>query len=212
MQVQLTLKSIKAGFLHKPIVHLLLIIIVGFIAYSNTFHAPFYFDDEFGISGNPLIKDLRFFLAPSDAKEYTQFGRYDALKMRYVGFLTFAMNYKLHGLDVTGYHIFNISVHIINALLVYLLVILTFRTPFFQTPNSKLPTHSYLPLFSALLFVCHPIQTQAVTYISQRFASLAAMFFLLSLVMYIKWRLRMQDAGYRMQDITPRNPPLPRGK
>ena len=218
MQIQLALKSIKAGFLHKPIVHLLLIIIVGFIAYSNTFDVPFYFDDEVGISGNPLIKDLRFFLAPSTAKEYNQFGQYDALKMRYVGFLTFAMNYKLHGLDVTGYHIFNISVHIINALLVYWLVVLTFKTPYFevsvisvseQTQKTDTvhysPIHlfTYLPLFialfSALLFVCHPIQTQAVTYISQRFASLAAMFYLLSIVMYIKARLG-QNTEHRIQN------------
>ena len=44
-------------------------------------------------------------------------------------------------------------------------------------------------LFSALLFVAHPIQTQAVTYIVQRLASLAAMFYLLSVVLYIKARL-----------------------
>ncbi|MEK6582508.1 MAG: tetratricopeptide repeat protein, partial [Nitrospirota bacterium] len=43
-------------------------------------------------------------------------------------------------------------------------------------------------LFSALLFVAHPIQTQAVTYIVQRFTSLATFFYLLSLVMYIKFR------------------------
>ncbi|MBI4691157.1 MAG: tetratricopeptide repeat protein, partial [Nitrospirae bacterium] len=53
-------------------------------------------------------------------------------------------------------------------------------------------------LFSALIFVSHPIQTQAVTYIVQRFASLATFFYLLSLVMYIKFRIH--DSRYTIQD------------
>ncbi len=55
-------------------------------------------------------------MEPSQAKESEYYG---ALKGRYIGYLTFALNYKLHGLDVTGYHIiFNIIVHNLNALLV----------------------------------------------------------------------------------------------
>ncbi|MBI4691373.1 MAG: tetratricopeptide repeat protein, partial [Nitrospirae bacterium] len=57
---------------------------------------------------------------------------------------------------------------------------------------------SSIALFSALIFVCHPIQTQAVTYIVQRFASLATFFYLLSLVMYIKFRIH--DTRYTIQD------------
>jgi tetratricopeptide (TPR) repeat protein len=46
-----------------------------------------------------------------------------------------------------------------------------------------------IALFAALLFVAHPIQTQAITYIVQRYASLATLFYLLSIVAYIKGRL-----------------------
>jgi tetratricopeptide (TPR) repeat protein len=42
----------------------------------------------------------------------------------------------------------------------------------------------WLPLFAALLFVCHPIQTQSVTYIIQRFVPLATFFYLAALVLY----------------------------
>jgi hypothetical protein len=49
-----------------------------------------------------------------------------------------------------------------------------------------------IALFSSLLFISHPIQTQAVTYIWQRVASLATMFYCLYLVTYIKWRLLSQ--------------------
>ena len=185
--------------------HLALIALLGLLAYSNTFDVPFQWDEEHFIVENPIVKDPGYFIEPSKAKGFEQYG---AFKNRYIGYLTFALNYKIHGLDVTGYHIFNLAVHILNALLVYFLVVLTMRTPFLSNPPSsplKLRGDSRRPmggglftggqeggtiaLFSALLFVSHPIQTEAVTYIFQRFASLAAFFYLLSLVLYVKWRL-----------------------
>jgi hypothetical protein len=48
--------------------------------------------------------------------------------------------------------------------------------------------------FSALLFACHPLQTEAVTYIWQRVTSLTAMLYVLSLVAYIQWRLLRYQA------------------
>lgn len=160
-----------------------MIAFAGFLAYSNTFSVPFHFDDRPVILENPVIKDIHSFTDPSAS--------------RYIGYLSFALNYQLNGLDVNGYHIVNLGIHITNALLVYCLVLLTFQTPYF----SKIPCSSGPPsrrevrqghligLFSALLFVSHPIQTQAVTYIVQRFASLSTMFYLFSLVLYIQWRI-----------------------
>ncbi|MBI5195824.1 MAG: hypothetical protein HZA10_05850, partial [Nitrospirae bacterium] len=121
MQVEST--SVKTDFLYKPAVHLLLIAIIGIIAYSNTFNIPFHFDDASNIVENPAIKDLRYFSEPSKAKA---FPLYDTFKNRFIGFLTFALNYRLHGIDVTGYHAVNLIIHIINALLVYWLALLTF--------------------------------------------------------------------------------------
>jgi hypothetical protein len=50
-----------------------------------------------------------------------------------------------------------------------------------------------MALFTALLFACHPLQTEAVTYIWQRVASLASMLYILSLTAYVKWRLIHQN-------------------
>ncbi len=87
----------------------------------------------------------------------------------------------------------NLLIHIANALLVYFFVLLTFRTPSMrQSADSSPPAPVLIALFSALLFVSHPLQTQAVTYVIQRFASLATFFYLLSLVMYIKGRLAIE--------------------
>jgi tetratricopeptide (TPR) repeat protein len=175
--------SVKsAAFLWKPVVHILIIVILGILIYSNTFNAPFAFDDIYGITHAPDIKDIRNFFSLQ-----SMYGN------RIIGLLTFALNYKLHGLNVAGYHIFNLFIHLLNALLVYWLVILTFRTPYasacFQQDVLRTSNpYRWVPLFTALLFVSHPVQTQAVTYIVQRFTSLATLFYLVSLVMYIKAR------------------------
>lgn len=153
----------------------LIIILLGLIAYSNTFNAPFVFDDISSITENPAIKKLDSFWPPSG--------------VRWFGHLTFAINYRLGGLSPIGYHTVNLAIHMLNAFLVYRLVELTLRTPFVISTNKG---HGYnfslVAFFSSLLFLCHPIQTQAVTYIVQRFTSLATLFYLLSLVTYIQFR------------------------
>ncbi len=172
----------SADFFRKPVVHILIIVVLGILIYSNTFNAPFVLDDNHSIVNSSSIKDVRHFI---DLQ--SMYGN------RHIGFLTFALNYKMHGLDVTGYHIFNLFIHLLNALLVYWLVILTFRTPYASAYLQKdvlkiSDPYRWIPLFTALLFVSHPVQTQAVTYIVQRFASLSTLFYLASLVMYIKAR------------------------
>jgi tetratricopeptide (TPR) repeat protein len=165
--------------------HIALICVLGVLVYSNTFDVPFHLDDRRNIVDNPLVKDFGYYVKPSKAEEHQL---HNSFKNRYVGYLSFALNYKAHGLDVRGYHIVNVTVHVINALLLYLLVVLTLRTSHFA--GTPLETHSRaIALFSSLLFVSHPVQTQAVTYIVQRFACLATMFYLLSIVLYAKWRL-----------------------
>ena len=169
-------------------IFIVLIPIFGMLAYSNTFHAPFQWDESAYIEKNPIVKDLSYFLETSKAKG---FEGYSALQGRYIGYLTFALNYKMHGLDVTGYHVVNVVIHILNALLVYLLVALTFKTPFMM--ESSLSYYSkVIAFFTAMLFVSHPVQTEAVTYIFQRLASLVTLFYMLSLVCYIKARLEEQ--------------------
>jgi tetratricopeptide (TPR) repeat protein len=174
--------------LTKTYIHILVITVVVFLAYANTFHVPFQWDEYDFIQENPLIKDLGYFLSPGHAKGMEQYG---AFKGRYIGYLTFALNYAWGGLDVMGYHIFNLVIHTMNAFLVYFLVLLTFRTRFLEDCFMK-ERASGIALLSSLLFAVHPVQTEAVTYIFQRLASLAALFYLVSLVTYIKARLAME--------------------
>jgi tetratricopeptide (TPR) repeat protein len=176
------------ALLRKGVVHLLAISVLGLIAYSNTFNSPFHFDDIGSIVNNPIVKDLGYFSEPEMAKGL-EFHK--SLKKRYVGYLTFALNYGVHGLNVTGYHVVNLLIHIANAFLVYFLILLMFKTPFLEISQLRIYSR-HIAVITALLFVSHPVQTQAVTYIVQRLTSLATMFYMASLLAYVKSRLAVQ--------------------
>jgi tetratricopeptide (TPR) repeat protein len=180
---------------HDPFIHIVFIIAVAFCIYINTVTTPFLFDDFFYLVNNPAIRDFSFF---SDTDRILNLGINNDVKnnfiLRPVSYFTFALNYAIHGLDVRGYHVANLNIHIGNALLVYALLFLLLQSPAMATgreeSNDSLPKQlRYLPLFGALLFVSHPLQTQAVTYIIQRFTPLVTLFYLGSLVLYVKGRL-----------------------
>jgi len=188
---------------------LILIALVGLLAYSNTFNVPFQFDDDAYVVNNPAIRSFDYIFAPTAVNALTERSptsvppalRY-AFMTRTVGYVSLAANFRLHGLNVAGYHAFNLLIHILNGMLVFLVVKATLNTDRFASPVGEDPAwpRQMIPIVSSLLFVCHPIQTQAVTYISQRFASLASFFYLLSLLSYILARLestgRIRPAAY----------------
>lgn len=163
-----------------PAVHCLFIVLAGLLVYAGTFHVPFVFDDFSSIVGNPVIRNLDNFFSNGIGYRYNP--------RRFIGYLSFAVNFRFGGLDVAGYHLVNIVIHLANALLVYLIVRMTMRTP--RLAGSRLiPRGGHIALASGLLFAVHPVETQAVTYIVQRFASLATMFYLGAIALYAAGRL-----------------------
>ncbi|QWV92469.1 tetratricopeptide repeat protein [Geomonas oryzisoli] len=166
--------------------HLFLIAVVGLFAYSNSFHVPFIFDDEGSIVTNNVIKDLHRFLF-DDGYAYNP--------RRFLGYLTVALNYRFGGLNVTGYHVVNLAIHISTGILTYLLARITLATPVLRRSDESRDTSWFIPLFAALLFVSHPVQTQAVTYVIQRLAALATLFFVASIFCYGKARLIQEETG-----------------
>ena len=190
-------QSGSSSLLYRPLVHFLLIAGLALLAYANTLHVPFVFDDVKEIVENPVVRNLHYFWNPDAARGLTT---YHGLHMRTVAYFTLALNYLVGGTNVVGYHLFNLAVHILTALLVYKLVSRTLGLAFFQkevqgstTQNAKLKTQNFVPLLVALLFAVHPIQTEAVTYLIQRLTSLATCFYLLSLTSYIDARLDVEE-------------------
>jgi tetratricopeptide (TPR) repeat protein len=159
---------------------------MGAIAYSNSFDCSFHFDDTPNIEDNITIRNL------SNVKAWWVF-----YPSRPIGYLSFALDYHFHKLDVWGYHLVNLAIHIVNAVLVWWLVMLTMATPVMKAqPISR--HKGAMALFTALLFVSHPLATQSVTYIVQRLASLATLFYLLSLALYVKGRVREGNKDTRV--------------
>src|SRR5688572_15191983 len=86
-----------------------IIITAACIAYANTFHVPFFFDDLSSIVDNPTIRYLSaFFVLPDD-------GSSSSAGRPLINF-SFAINYAIGGLDVRGYHLVNLLIHIGAAL------------------------------------------------------------------------------------------------
>ena len=148
----------------------------GIIIYSNTLRVPFVFDDLVYIKDNPILKD------PLNLPAIISFA-----PSRWIGFFSFAINYYFGDWNTGGYHLVNLMIHIGSAICCYGLLFLTLRTPRMQ--NRPVEHKSLLALLAGLIFLTHPVQTEAVTYIWQRVESLAGFLFLFSLLLYVKARL-----------------------
>jgi tetratricopeptide (TPR) repeat protein len=161
------------------------VLVVGAAAYANALGGPMVFDDRRQILENPLVRDLAGMLSVTG---------YRALPTRFVAYVTFALNHAVGGTAPWGYHAVNVVIHLVTALLVHALVLGAFRTP--RLRETALAPHARAVAFvAAALFVSHPLQTQAVTYIVQRIASLATLFYVATVVLWARWRLAPSDAG-----------------
>lgn len=160
---------------------LLVIAAVGCLIYSNTLNSSFQFDDHAFILNNPVVTQTQDVLLGKTSPTLHY-------KSRIIGFLSFSLNYQIHQDQVFGYHLVNLAIHITSAFLVFWLMLLLMRTPRLQT-QARWSDPPLIALFVALIFVAHPVQTQAVTYIYQRLASLASLFYLLSICFYLRGRL-----------------------
>ena len=169
-----------------PLHHLIAIALIAgvtLVAYSNTFDVPFHFDDRPNILQNPNVQIKVF---TWDRIEQL-FRNTHKESIRIFSYFTFALNYYFGEFNVFGYHLVNFFIHIASGIFLYWFLMLTFNLP---SLKEKYGSISYkVALFASLIFIAHPIQTQSVTYIVQRMASMAGMFFLLSMVLYIKGRL-----------------------
>jgi len=163
------------------------VVLAGLLAYSSAFPGAFVFDDAPHISRNPQLDRPLDYLPGGPG--------YSAQPGRAVTFATFALDRKVAGNAPTFHRAVNVAIHIVSALLVLALSLTAFQAP--RLRGSALAPQAWaVGLVAGLLFVAHPIQTQAVTYIVQRLASLATLFYLLAALLYVRWR-NAGEAGSR---------------
>lgn len=158
----------------------LLVFMVIFI-YSNSLENSFHFDDKVNITNNPsiLLTDLTVTSLTKVLKE-------SHLKTRPIPNLSFALNHYFHGLKVQGYHVVNILIHLLTGIFLFYFIRITMALPVLKESHG---TSSWIPFCATAIWLTHPIQTQSVTYIVQRMNSMATMFFILSMLLYVHARI-----------------------
>jgi len=176
------------GYFYQNYFHFFLLFLLIGICYSNSLQNEWHFDDYPNIIENTNIHIKSISLGDISDRFFS--GEGNRKIDRPVAFLSFALNYYFTGLDTTGYHLVNIGIHIVCAAFVYLVFVRTLLLfsdelkegrQFFLSPRD-------IALLGTALWALHPIQTQAVTYIVQRMASLAAMFYMIALYSYLCFR------------------------
>jgi hypothetical protein len=139
--------------------------LAALLAYIPSFLGTFQFDDHNVIVGSPVVHSW------AALWEHAGGGVRPLLKASYTASWTL-------GLGIFGFHLVNVAVHAVNAMLVYLVG----RA---LCERWAIPWHG-AALAAALLFALHPVQVEAVTYVSGRSSSLMASFYLGALLVYLR--------------------------
>jgi len=173
------------GFTLKASLTALTIFLVFWI-YSSNLDGPFLFDDGSNIKNNSAIRLTR--LSWSGLKDAAT---NSPLSNRPLAYISFALNYYFHSYRTVGYHTVNISIHMFTGLFLFLFFKTTLDLPLMR---SRYGNRRWLPYIATLIWLVHPLQTQSVAYIVQRMNSMAAMFYILSMLSYVRARLEQSPA------------------
>ena len=157
-------------------------VIVAAIAgvYWNSLSAPFLFDDTLAIEQNNSIRQLwplsHVFSPPSDGSGVTG---------RPIVNLSLALNYAWSGLNVTSYHVVNLVIHALAAAALFGLVRRSLLRPALRGRFTA-DAAWWIATAVALLWALHPLQTETVTCVVQRTEALVALFYLLTLYLFVR--------------------------
>jgi protein O-mannosyl-transferase len=160
------------------------------VVYRGTLAAPLIYDDRLWITWNPSIQNLRSLAAVlSPPAGSVVFGRP-------VLSLSLALNYAVSGNDAWSYHLVNLAIHILAALVLFGIVARTleFRAAWFPLGRDRV----IAALAVALLWALHPLQTESVTYVIQRAESLMGLFYLLTLYCFIRGATEPQPRAWQL--------------
>ncbi len=156
---------------------LFILFILPWFFYFHTLSYPFFFDDFANIVSNLDIQDLSQILKKLITRSGFGMGQNDP--SRPITFLTYALNYSLARFNPVGYRALNLLVHSSASVVLFLLTQRLIKLNF----QKEIPS---LAFFIALLFCAHPLQLEVATYISGRADGLSTLFYLLSLLLFMK--------------------------
>ncbi len=150
----------------------LIVVALVFLVHAPSLDSGFHYDDHHSLLNNPHIRDLgnlpRFFIDPTAFSVQPDYAMYRPFVL-----VAHAANFALGGYNPLGYQLLNLGIHCLAATMVYALLL-------------RWPLPPAAAFASALLFGLHPVQTEAVNFISSRSESLAALFYLVAFYGYLR--------------------------
>jgi len=157
------------------IVHIILIITIGLLAYFRSFNNKFAWDDQLLITQNHYVTNFqssflpKIFSGPISEGAGERSNAYRPLQI-----LSYVADHSFYVLNPYGFHLTSFLIHLLTSLVFYLMIKMLFR-------------NELLALIAAILFLIHPVQTEAVAYISGRADPLAALLILSTNLFFIKY-------------------------
>ena len=167
-------------FRRKIVFAALFLAVLLIIIYGNSLTGPWVFDDDPSIVFNKYVhlKTLDW----TDLSK-TFYGIHQKSISRPVAYLSLGLNYYFGQLDTFGYHIVNLFIHFCAAIFLFLFIYKTLNLPRLK---SEYGASSYaIALLATFFWAVNPVNVTAVTYIVQRMASLAGMFYIMSMYFYL---------------------------
>ncbi len=161
------------------------------LIYGNSFDNSFHFDDTPNIVKNPNIHPDPLSWKELKKSFYGLESNHEKIK-RPFSYLTLAVNYYFSGKNVFSYHVVNFGIHFITAVFLFLLIYNILQLPLLKERYAK--SAYAIALLAVFFWATHPIQLTAVTYIVQRMAALAGMFYVMAMYFYLKARTNPRSA------------------
>jgi len=155
------------------------------LIYSNSFDSSFHFDDTPNILSNPNVQPDSLSWEELKKSFYGRHLDQEEIK-RPFSYMTLAINYYFSGNNVFSYHVVNFVIHFISAAFLFLLLYNTLKLPLLKRRYEK--SAYAIALLAVFFWATHPIQLTAVTYIVQRMAGMAGMFYVMAMYFYLKAR------------------------
>jgi len=172
--------------------HAVVLVVAGVLAYATSFSNPFLYDDQTAIVKNTQIRTLSPVSVPLTPPRDTPVAGRPLVN------LSLAVNYAYGGLDVTSYHVTNLALHLLVALVLFGIVR---RTLLLGRPEGLQPHADGLALAAALVWVLHPLNSEVVNYLVQRTESLMALCYLATLYCAIRAHAHPDRWGWRAAAI-----------
>ena len=173
--METSLNNRVAAFLAALLVLVLLI-------YANTLHAPFNFDDEVVIK-NEL----------SEAG-WSLFYNFNPPRYRHLFYLSLVINHSQGQLDPFGYHLVNLSLHLLSSIVIFFIVFITFKRGMSWAKKEALS----IAIITTLFFSLNPVHSETINYISARTVGMSSFFYLFAFLMFILGSFRERRLRSRL--------------